>query len=272
MPLIHAPEADEPIEVPADAIELGEDEDIDNDDLPDGLVTQDTINEAIGNRLPRAYKQALESVGLDPEDFKDEDGNYDLSDLDSDTTFQRLAEQRGIDLREDGKPKGSLKDDEIQDLQEKAQKYESVKDELDELRESRRQSKIDDAWETFKEHAPPIRDGAEEILRKDFEDRVAIDDEHGVVPVDEDGNLRKDDVTHAPEDVDSLAAELPDQMGFAFEDVELDGPDTEPGGSVEGEAMTRKQFQQEVEKARQEGNMERMNELEELEANDQIIE
>jgi len=273
MPIVHLEQdgRETEVEVPADAIELGEDEDLDNEDLPDGLVTQETINEAIGNRLPRAYEQTLEAAGLDPDDYKDEDGTYDLDALEEDDVFEKLAEDRGIELREDGRPKGSLKDEEIQDLQEKARKYEDVKDELEELRETDRQRRLDEAWEKVKEELPPVRDGAEELLRQRFEEDVEITDD-GVVPVDEDGEILKDEV-HAPQDVSVLAEKLPAEYDFAFESTEMNGgPEDDPGSpSPSGETLTRDQYRKEVEKARQENDMERMDELAEMEANDQII-
>jgi len=237
------------VEVPASAIEIGEDEELTNEELPDGLVTQDTINEAISNRLPRAYKQTLESVGLDPQEYTDEDGNVDLDGLDPDTLFKSLATDRGIELREDGRPKGSLKDDEIQDLQERASKYESAKEELEDLRQKDRTRRLNEAWEKVKKNAPPIRDGAEEMLRRQFEDSVTIEDDT-VVPVDENGNIRRNEV-HAPEDITTLSDELPTAHSFAFESTKMEGgPDDDPGsGSSGGRTYTREEWESKMEDA-----------------------
>jgi len=251
------------IEVPTDALQFqeGELEEVENEDLPDGIVTQGSIDAAINNRLPRAYRRALESVGLDPSEFKDEDGNYDLDQLDADTTFERLAEQKGIELREDGKPKGALKDEEVEDLKEKARRYEDIKEEYEELQKRTREQKIDTAWEAFKEEAPPMREGAEEVLKKDFEDRVEIED--GEVRVlDGDGTVMKDEV-HDPMGPEALAETLPEERGFAFQSTEMGGgPADDPGASQpSGDTLTKEQYEEERQEAFQQGDKERLREL-----------
>lgn len=251
------------IEVPTDALQFqeGELEEVENEDLPDGIVTQGSIDAAINNRLPRAYRRVLESVGLDPSEFKDEGGNYDLGQLDADTTFGRLAEKKGIELREDGKPKGALKDEEVEDLKEKARRYEDIKEDYEQLQKRTREQAIDKAWKAFKEEAPPMREGAEEVLRKDFEDRVEI--EGGEVRVlDGDGNVMKDEV-HDPMSPEALADTLPEERGFAFQSTEMGGgPDDDPGASQpSGDTLTKEQYEEERQEAFHQGDKERLREL-----------
>jgi hypothetical protein len=251
MPYIHVDEADDPIEVPADSIEIGEDEEIDNADLPDGLHTESHLQTVLKKRLSRKERTMREELKED------------------DSFFEEAATERGIELREDGQPKGSLKDEEIQELKKKASKADSLEDEVEELREDRKRYRRSQAWSKFTENAPDVREGAEEDVKAAFFRRIDYDPDDGFIAVDEDGQPRFQ--SGDTMGIDGVAEELADQKSFMFESTEATGGSSaSPGSSSSGETLTREEFEKEVDKAAKSGDDERLNELEEMMAEGKI--
>lgn len=245
MPLIHVDEAEEPIEVPHDAVEVQDDEDL-------VYKSQEEFDSTLQSRLSRQERQ-----------LKDELKG-------SDEFWQEMASERGIELREDGKPKGSLKDDEVEELKRKASKVESLQEEVSNYEETIQETRQQRLRQDLLEKAPPAaNETAQETFVREAQSRMTYDDEYGWVRTEE-GEI----VYEAGEPVgpDAVISELEDSHSFLFESTEVSGgSDVQPGGSGSSR-LTRDQFRREVEKAKQSDDMGRMKELEQLEANDQIIE
>jgi hypothetical protein len=251
MPIVHVPEADEPIEVPADAIEIGEDEEIDNSDLPSRLHTESHLQTVLQKRLSRKERTMRE-------DLKDDD-----------EFFQTAAEERGIELREDGHPKGSLKDEELQELKKKAGKAESLEDEVEELRADRQRYRRSQAWTQFREHAPDIREGAEEDVKAAFFRRIDYDPDDGFIAVGDDGEPRFE--SGDTMGIGGVADELSDEKSFMFASTEATGGSpASPSPNTSGDTLTQAEFEKEVEKAAAAGDDDRLDELEEMMADGKI--
>jgi len=210
--------------------EIPDDADV---DLPEGaeerddLLTQDEVDGVVQKRLNRERRQLLRSVGLEPSDFRDDDGNIDVSDLDEDTAFRQLAEAQGIELREDGKPKGSVSDEEIQELRRKASKVDDLQNKLSEA-----QSEIESTRETRLEsevlsNADGIQNGAQDDVLANAKRRMTYDDEYGWVAIDEEGNLRFEGGQAVG--AETVVEEMREEKEYLFKDSSMSGgPDDEP--------------------------------------------
>ena len=92
-------EGKQELDVTADQVELTDD---------DPFVSQEKLNSVVKSRLSRERKNLRSKLKEDDE------------------FFQKSAAHRGIELREDGAPKGSLRDEEIQSLKQRASKVDSL--------------------------------------------------------------------------------------------------------------------------------------------------
>lgn len=211
------------VEVPADNIDTKEDEDV-------VIKQQEELNKSFSSRATRAERKALEKVGLDPDRFKGEDG-YDV---DEDTAFQTLAEKRGIELREDGKPKGSVKDEKLQELKQKASKAESLEEKVNQYEQEIQQTREERLENTLLENAPPTAgENAKETFLTMAKREMVWDDEYGWVATDEDGEIAYD--AGDPVGPKNVIGQLEDTHDFLFESTEVDGgPNVSPGSNAGG--------------------------------------
>ena len=243
MPIVHVPDAEEPIEVPADAIEVQDDEDVIYKD-------KDDYNSMIQSRLQRKERSLKDSL------------------KDDDEYFREAAEARGIELREDGAPKGALKDEEVRELRQKASMVDSLQEQVQtyeaQIEETRRSQLETEVHKLAGDH---IEEGAEEDVMRNVLDDMSYDDELGWVVTDEDGQPVYDGgdalgISHAVDEVQ-------DRKSYLFKDTSADaGPPDEPGSS--SSTITRSQLDKEIDKAMAEGDDERLDELEAMVAEDQI--
>jgi len=159
--LIHREDEEEPVQVDPENVEV-EDE--------DPYLTQDEVDSVVSKRLSRQERQLKE-------DLKD-----------SDEFFQEAAQARGIELREDGRPKGSIADDELKELKQKASKVESLQEQVSEY-----ESQIQETRETkLENHLLQHADGfasdkAKQTFLREAKARMTYDEEYGWAAVDEDG-------------------------------------------------------------------------------------
>lgn len=246
MPLVDIPEADEPVEVPADAIEVQDGEDL-------VIKSQDELDDTIQSRLSRQERTLKEELKGDDE------------------FWQEMAAERGVELREDGQPKGSLKDEEVQELKRKASRVDSLEEQVGEYESTIQETREERLKQHLLDKAPPAaNETARETFIREAKARMQYDDEYGWVETDEDGDIAYE--AGDPRGPDSVIAELEDSHNFLFESTEVSGgSDVTPSGDGQGR-LTVDQFEKEVEKAAQQGDMERMEELEQMEAEGQIIE
>ena len=247
MPIVNIPEAENPIEVPADAIEVQEGEDL-------VLKTQDEFDSIIQSRLNRTTSNLR-------------------SDLKGDEEFLREAmkETYGVELREDGRPKGSTTDEELQDLKQKASKAEALEEKVQNYEQTIQETREERLEQDLLDKAPPAaNETARETFVREAKSQMTYDDEFGWVKTDEDGGVAYE--AGEPVGTDHVIAELEESHGFLFESTEVNnGPDVNPR-PTSSTTLTQSEFEEEVKKARQKGDMDRMNELAEMEAKNEIIE
>lgn len=210
------------IEVSADQIQFGDDEN------PSGFVPQPKVDDIVSQRVQRAKESAKESA-LEDDDF-----------------FQRAASKRGIELREDGRPKGSLKDDEIQNLRQKASKVDSLSKENEKLSKeinSSRESRLE--AELLK--AGDVDDSMEDAYLTYAKSQMTYDSEYGWVQKGEDGIKYE-----AGEPVTARQAAqniLESKPGFRGAKPANAGPDTKAGGSGSKKHYTEEEWTSKMQNA-----------------------
>jgi hypothetical protein len=232
------------VEVPADAIEVQEDEDL-------ILKSQADYDSMLQSRLSRKENSVREELRNDEEFLQ-----------------EAMQDTFGVELREDGRPKGSPQDDELEELRRKASKAESLEEQVQEYEEQIEDTRRTRAWGKIQEVAPNVREGAAEDVKAAAFRRMSWDEEYGWVKTDEDGNVVYD--AGEPVGIEGVTEELTNEKEYLFESTEMQGgPEDNPGStSPSGETMTREQFEQEVEQATSD---ERLAELEEMQAEGKII-
>jgi hypothetical protein len=144
------------VEVPEDAVDELPDEAEERDDL----LTQDEVDDIVQTRLNRERSNLRD-------------------DLQSDEEFLREAMQQtfGVELREDGRPKGAPTDDEVQEMRQRISELESAAEERDQLRE-----RIDSVRETELENellssADGVKDDMQDVFMSYAKTRMTYDDE-----------------------------------------------------------------------------------------------
>jgi len=231
--------SDEPISVSADQVTLEDN---------DPFLAQDELDGIIQSRLQR-QKRTLQS------ELKDDDA-----------FFHEAAQARGIELREDGQPKGALRDEELKELRKKASLVDSLQDENETLRSEQADTRRARLHTEALKHADGLQSGAQDDYLAAIERQMTFDDEYGWVATDGD-EVRYE--AGQPVTVDHLAQELREKKPYFFKSTTMQGGPTDRPGSA-SPVMTTDQFQKEVNKAALEGNRERLNELEEMAAENKI--
>lgn len=219
MPYITPEDADEPIKFSFSDLQFGEDEEIDPEELPYGLVTQDTLNDAISTRLSRQERKLKDELKSDDE------------------FFQTAAEARGIELREDGKPKGHVKDEEWDQLKKEASRAKSLAEKVETYEsqiESTRNTQLEN--EVLK-HADGIAEGAQDDVLNNVRGQMTYDDEYGWVKTDEDGEVAYDNAE--PVRAQDVVSQVREQKPFLFKDRSAGaGPEDKPNTSSSGGKKT----------------------------------
>jgi hypothetical protein len=246
MPIVDIPEAEEPIEVPLDAIDTQEEEDV-------VIKEQEEFDSIIQSRINRERNNLRDKLKED-EDF-----------------FREAANERGIELRDDGRPKGSVKDEELRELKEKASRVDTLEEKVQEYESTIQETREQRLEQDLLDKAPPAaNETAQETFVREAKSRMTYDDEYGWVRTDENGDIEYS--AGEPVGPDQVIAELEDTHEFLFESTEVDGgSDVNPGASATGRRLTKSEFEQEVKKARQQGDQDRMDELAQMEAEGKII-
>lgn len=216
MPFIALPEGAEPTEdgryeVPSDAIEYGEDE------SPDGFLPQDAVESIVKSRLKRK-ERSLKSELQESDEF-----------------FQKAAAHRGIELREDGSPKGYVKDDEVKELRKTRAQYETLKSEHERLQNQIEQARDTELTNRLLRHAQGVKDDLQDAFLQLAKSRFTWDEDEGRhVLVGDDGDVRY--VTEGgkakPAGAKVLIDEMQESHPSFFKSHKMQGgPDTQPGGS-----------------------------------------
>lgn len=197
MPYIETEDGD-PIEFSFSEMQLADDEEISQDELPDGLVTQDTLNDTISSRLSRQERKLKEDLKTD------------------DSFFTEAASKRGIQLREDGQPKGALKDEEIQALRKKASKVDTLSEKVQTYESQIEETRSTQLENEVLQSADGIRDGAQDDVLSNVKSQMTYDDEYGWVAQDESGEVRYDNAE--PVRADGIVSKIRENKPFLFKD------------------------------------------------------
>lgn len=225
---IQLEDQEEPVEVDPEQVEV---------DDEDPFLTQDEVDGIVESRLNRERRKILRNVGLNPAEFRGEEGRINLDEVTDEEVFQRLADQKGIDLDEDGNPVAPEQEEEVQELRQKLSQYEQEKEDLQE-KVSEYESTIEETRETKLETqvlttADGVRDGAQEDIFVATRRRMKYDDEYGWVATDENGNPRFEG--GEPVGAEGVIEELREEKPFYFRESSMEeGPDSTPtdeGGS-----------------------------------------
>lgn len=234
---------DEPVEVSPDQVEVEDN---------DPFLTQDEVDGVVQSRLNRQENNLRDNL------------------LNDDAFWQEMAQARGVELRDDGMPKGSATDEEIQELRRKASQYDSIQEENESLKQQIQETRRERLRQDLRENAPPTaNETAQDTFLNEATSRMEYDDEYGWVEVDENGDIVYE--AGEPRGPQDVVSELEDSHSFLFESTEVDGgSDVSPSGGTGGK-LTQSEFKQEVEKARRSGDMKRMQELEEMEAAGEVV-
>lgn len=207
---------DEPVQVDPDQVEVEDD---------DPFLTQDEVDDIVQTRLNRQERNLKSEL------------------KDSDEFWQEMAQSRGIELREDGKPKGSLSDEEIEELRKKASRVDELEDKVQTY-----ESEISGTRETKLENqvmqaANGVREDMRDVLMTYVKGRTEYNEEYGWHEVDENG----DPVYHngKPKGPDQVVSEMEESKpGFFKESSMTDGPDSTPTDeSSEPKEMPRSEWE-----------------------------
>lgn len=236
-------------DVDASAITYGDDE------SPDGFVHQDDVDGIVSTRLNR-QKRTLKA------ELKEDDGFW-----------QEAAQARGIELREDGKPKGSLKDEEIEQLRRKASKVDTLTEELESLRSEQSDTRRTQLHNQVLTSIDGVQEGAKDDLLAAVERQMTYDPDYGWVKTDENGEI----AYHGgePVGIDAVTSTIREQKPYFFRNTQMSGgPDSDPsgGGSGAGGSLTRAQYERQRDRAIEQGDDAKLDELENMNASGQIIE
>lgn len=208
--------------------EIPEDADVpDEAEERDDLLTQDEVDDVVQKRLNRKERN-----------LKD--------DLRSDKEFLQEAMQQtfGVELREDGRPKGAPNDDEVQEMRQRISELESAAEERDQLRE-----RIESVRETELENellssADGVKEDMQDVFISYAKSKFTYDDEYGWVATDDDGQVEFEG--GEPVRPSDFAEQTREQRPSMFRESSMgSGPDSTPtdGGSSASE-VTRSEFEE----------------------------
>lgn len=191
------------IEVDTDQIQLGEDED--PTDLPG---VQSKIDSLVGKTRQKTRQKTREQL------------------KDDDDYFRQAAQRRGIELRDDGQPKGASTGEtkelkkELAEAKQKAQRADELEQEIEQVRDTRLENDL-------LQSTSGVKDDLEDIFLQVAKDRFTYDEaDDDFYPVDDDGNIEYGKTTS-----DVVEDILEDRPSLARETEVSNGPDTEPGGT-----------------------------------------
>ena len=188
------------LEVSADQVELTGD---------DPFLTQEQVDDVVSSRVKRAKRTTRESLKED-DDF-----------------FAKAAKARGIELREDGQPKGALKDEAVQELKRKASKVDALTEQVRTYESQIEDTRVTQLENEVLKHADGIQTGAEEDVVQHVRSRMTYDDDYGWAMTGDDG-LQYD--AGQPVGVSQAVDQVRKSKPFLFSDRSAqDGPSGSPG-------------------------------------------
>jgi hypothetical protein len=210
-----------------------------------GLLKQEQVDNIVQKRVSRERDTLRKKLKEDDE------------------FFQEAANERGIEFREDGKPKGSIKDEKLNELKQKAKERDDFKEKLqtyEQELEDIRQTKLEN---NVLQHTDNVKEDLRPAFKKVVMDEMTYSErDNQWVRTDENGDIVTDTYGD-PVGVEGVIEDVKDNYPSFFKSTEMKGGTSDTMGEPNPSGqMTREQFRQEVKKA--EGNAERLRELEKL--------
>lgn len=170
----------------------------------DPFLSQDEVDGIVQKRLSRERNNLRSELKSDDE------------------FFQEAAKERGIELREDGKPKGSLRDEELQELRQKASKAESLEEQLNEYESQIQETRETKLENKLLQNADGFRnENAKKTFLREAKSRMTYDDEYGWVQKGEEGDISWE--AGEPRNPSDVIDDLSETHSFLFQDTEMDG-------------------------------------------------
>ena len=202
----------------------------DGDDVTDVPGVQDELNRVAG----KTRKQAQQSLKSDL--------------LTDDSFFEEAAQRRGIELRDDGRPKGATAKEDLKELKQELARARQKADRAEELEQevsSLRETKLDNQ---LVQHADAVKDDLKDLFLESAKQNFTFDETTGdYVPVGEDG---EPDYARSTEDV--VQEILEDRPSLAKDRSAQGSPQDQPGStSASGRVYTAEEAKEIATKARQ---------------------
>lgn len=208
--LIHTDDADEPVEVDPDSVELEDD---------DPYLSQDEVDNVVSKRLSR-QERTLKSELKESDEF-----------------FEEAARERGIELREDGMPKGSTNQEELKklrkekaQLEEKAQRADELEAQIAEARETQLENEL-------LKHADGVKDDLQDAFMMTAKSRMTYDESEERHVATEDGEVAFTS-SGEPAGPKHVVQELKESKPSFFKSTEMNGgPEDSPSATSGGKKV-----------------------------------
>jgi hypothetical protein len=206
------------VEVPDDAV----------DDLPDSaeerdnLLTQEEVDDVVQTRLNRQERNLRSELRTDEEFLQ-----------------EAMQQAFGVELREDGRPKGAPNDDEVEELRKKASRVDELEEKLSEYESQIEQTRETELENQLRQSASGVREDMDDVFMTYARQRMTYTDEYGWVETDENGDVvYEGGQPKGPEQVVSEMEET--KPGFFRESSMSDGPDSTPTDDASGPSQVSK--------------------------------
>ncbi len=206
--LIHREDEDEPIEVDAGQVEMQDE---------DPYLTQDEVDSVVSKRVSRAERTTRKELKSD-EDFLQ----------------SAMQDTFGVELKEDGTPKGSTNKDEVKQLRQEKSKLEEKAQRAEELEQKIQQARETDLENKILQSAQGVKDDLQDAFMRLAKDRFQYDEDEGRhVATDSDGDVifNGGEPAGAEHVVDQMRENRP---SFFQSKGANSGPDVSPSGSGGG--------------------------------------
>jgi hypothetical protein len=215
--LIHREDEDEPTLVDPERVELEDD---------DPLLTQDEVDSVVSKRVSRAERTTRKELKSDEEFLQ-----------------SAMQETFGVELKDDGTPKGSTNKDEVKQLRQRISELEPKAEKAEDLEEQIQQARETDLENRLLKHAGDVKDDLGDAFMRLAKDRFQYDEEEGRhVATDEDGNVMFDGGD--PAGAETVVEQMRENRPSFFKDKSASsGPSDEPTGSPSGTTkVTRSEY------------------------------
>lgn len=233
----------EKVEISPEQVELDQD---------DPFVTKEKLNDVVESRLSREKSRLPKKLKKDDEFFRE------------------AAEARGIELREDGMPKGTTTDDKLRELRKKAQKAEELEKKNQSLSQTLQKTRKKTLRSQLNAAAPDLKDDMKDVFMTYVSGDFIYDEEYDdfVQKQGEDIRFKGE----KPVDVETYIDELRTKKPTFFQPKGAsDGPDLSGSNGGGGQTFTFAEWEAEMSKADQLSD-ERYNELKKAYQDGRVIE